>query len=108
MSLTVENAMSSSVEVHYLISPILLEVSDLTFDISYNTTTSLAQSSPGFTIFGTSGIVNLAGLLPNTEYLFWMTAEASDGITVTSEVMSFKTLLAGKSFKPGSYFDCLC
>ena len=100
MSLTVGNVTSSSVEVHYLISPLLLEASDLTFNILYNTTTNVTVSSPDFTISGTNGVVKLAGLSPNTEYLFWMTAEALDGITVASEVMSFKTSLAGKSLRP--------
>ena len=99
-TLTVENVDSSSVEIHYLISPLLLEASDLTFKIRYNTTTSVTQSSRNFTIFGTNGVVNLVNLSPNTEYLFWMTAEASDGITLAGEVMSFKTLLAGKSLRP--------
>ena len=96
-SLTVENVTSSSVEVYYLISPLLLEVSDLIFSIRYNTTTSPTQSSQNFTIFDTDGVVQLVNLSPNTEYLLWMMAEASDGITVASEVTSFKTMLAGKS-----------
>ena len=111
-SLTVENVTSSSVEVYYLISPLLLEVSDLIFSIRYNTTTSPTQSSQNFTIFDTDGVVQLVNLSPNTEYLLWMMAEASDGITVTSEVTSFKTMLAGKSSRPvestSMYFDCLC
>lgn len=93
--LTVENVTSSSVEVHYLISPVLLEVSDLTFNIRYSIRMSATQSSQNFTIFGTNGVLNLVNLSPNMEYLFWMMAEASSGITVASEVMSFKTLLAG-------------
>lgn len=95
VSSAVGDVTGSSVKVNYSISPRLLEASDLTFNIQYNSTTSVMESSNDFTAL--NGSVTLTGLTPNTEYLFWVTAKASDGITVTSEIMDFKTLLVGKS-----------
>ena len=93
--MTVENVTGSSAEVNYSISRQLLEASDLTFNIQYNSTTTVAQSSVDFTTL--SGVVTLTNLMPNTEYLFWMAARASDGITVTSEAVNFKTSIVGES-----------
>ena len=94
MSSIMGKVTGSSVEVNYSISPRLLEVSNVTFNIHYNSSTSVTQSSEDFTTI--SGVVALTGLTPNTEYLYWMTAEAPDGIIITSEVMDFKTSLVGK------------
>lgn len=94
MSSTVGNVTGSSVDVSYSISPGLAEVSNLTFNIHYNSTTSIRQSSKDFTAL--SGVVTLTGLTPNTEYLYWITAEALDGIMVTSEIMDFKTSIVGE------------
>ena len=94
VSSVVGKVTGSSVEVNYSISPRLLEVSNVTFNIHYNSSTSVTQSSEDFATI--SGVVALTGLTPNTEYLYWMTAEAPDGIIVTSEVMDFKTSLVGK------------
>lgn len=94
VSMMVEDITSSSFKVHYSISPEILEVSDLTFSIHYNSTTSVMQSSQGHTSL--SDVVTLTGLTPNTDYSFWITAEAPDGITVTGDIMVTKTLLVGK------------
>ena len=96
VSLDIDNVTSSSVKLHYSISPQLQEVSDLTFNIYYNsTTTNVTQSSPDFTKLSDNKTLN--NLLPNTEYVLWITAKTSDGITLSSESTSFKTLLVGKS-----------
>ena len=94
MSSVVGNVTGSSVEVSYSISPQLAEVSDLTFNIHYNSTTSVRQSSKDFTAL--NGVIPLTGLMPNTKYFYWVTAEAPDGIMVTSEVMDFKTSIVGE------------
>ena len=94
VSMYVENVTSSSVQLRYSISPELKEASDLVFNIQYNSTTSDGQSSVNFTML--SGTIPLTDLSPNTEYVFWMTATASDGIKVSSEQMSFKTAVAGE------------
>lgn len=94
VSVNVENVTSSSVWLSYSISPELREVSGLVFSIQYNSTTSNTQSSMNFTIL--SGIVTLTGLSPNTQYVFWMRAMTSDGMTVSSEQMSFMTALVGE------------
>lgn len=86
-SINVENVTTSSVRIHYSIQ---LDVSDLTFNIHYNsTTTHLTHSSADFTKL--SDIKMLTDLSPNTEYVLWITAKASDGISVSSESLTFKT-----------------
>ena len=93
VSLIVENVSSSSVDISYSISPDVLEVSDLIFNIHYNAT-NMMLSSPDLTL--PNGVRGLTGLSPNTKYLFWMIAKAADGVSVSSEIMSFKTSLSGK------------
>ena len=92
--MNVENVTGSSAQLSYSISPELKKASGLVFNIQYNSTTSNIQSSVNFTML--SGIITLTGLSPNTEYVFWMTSTTSDGITVSSKLMSFKTALIGE------------